>query len=280
MPWFLDRIDRGTFIITNPFNRKTKIVDATPKAVHTIVFWSKNFGPFFEMGAHKILKEKGYNLFFNFTINTPVPELEPELPDLEDRLNQMARLADAFDPNQINWRFDPICFYERDGCTMTNLDSFESITDRLSGIGIKRCITSFYDPYKKVDVRLARLFPHGKLKLIDPNTVTKSQVIEDMANTLIKKRISLSLCCEKELIDQAGLSTKVQSSACIDGRLYKKLFGGNPEIAGDYGQRRKKGCQCTKSVDVGAYDHHPCPHNCLFCYARTEFDTRKKTKQI
>ncbi|MEE9497365.1 MAG: DUF1848 family protein [Desulfobacterales bacterium] len=29
----------------------------------------------------------------------------------------------------------------------------------------------------------------------------------------------------------------------------------------------KKRCGCKISVDIGSYHHHPCYHNCLFCYA-------------
>lgn len=69
-----------------------------------------------------------------------------------------------------------------------------------------------------------------------------------------------------------GLQAYASPNACINGHLYKALFGGNPEIRGDYGQRRKQGCQCTKSFDIGSYEDHPCFHNCLFCYARTGLD--------
>lgn len=272
--WFLERIEKGYFIVINPFNRQSRRVDSTAKDIHTIVFWSKNYGPFLDLQAHKILARKGFNLFFNFTINSPVKALEPGLPDLSERLDQVRRIARYLSPVQIAWRFDPICFWEKGGREFNNLEAFEYIAGQLSQMGIKQCITSFYDPYKKVAARIKRMAEPGRplLKFIDPGISRKADIICRMAQFLKSLGMSLFLCCEKELMDTAGLQAYVTHNSCINGRLYKTLFGGNPETRGDYGQRRKQGCLCTKSFDIGSYEDHPCFHNCLFCYARTGLD--------
>jgi len=276
-PWFLDRIEKGCFFVTNPFNRQSRRVNATPKDIHTIVFWSKNYGPFLDLSAHKILAQKGFHLFFNFTINTPLKELEPGLPDLSDRLDQARRIARDLSPPQVGWRFDPICFYEKDGRVFNNLDAFEYIAGQLSQMGIKQCVTSFYDPYKKVAARIKRMAGPDRpmLKFIDPGMDRKAKIIRSMAQFLKPLGMDLFLCCEKELMDAAGLQAYASSNACINGHRYKSLFGGHPETRKDYGQRRKKGCQCTRSFDIGSYEDHPCFHNCLFCYARTGLDIKK-----
>ena len=273
-PWFLDQIEKGCFFVTNPFNRQSRRVDATPKEIHTIVFWSKNYGPFLDLSAHKILAQKGFHLFFNFTINTPLKDLEPGLPDLSERLTQARRIARDLSPVQVAWRFDPICFYEKGGRVFNNLDAFEDIAGQLAQMGIKQCITSFYDPYKKVAARIKRMAESGRpmLKFIDPGMDRKTKIIRSMAQSLKHLGMDLFLCCEKELMETAGLQAYASPNACINGHLYKALFGGNPETRGDYGQRRQKGCQCTKSFDIGSYEDHPCFHNCLFCYARTGLD--------
>ncbi|WP_321494986.1 DUF1848 domain-containing protein [uncultured Desulfobacter sp.] len=276
-PWFLDRIEQGYFLVTNPFNRQSRRINATPRDIHTIVFWSKNYGPFLDLRAHKLLAQKDFHLFFNFTINTPLKDLEPGLPDLSERLSQARRIAMATSPEQVAWRFDPICFYEKGGRVFNNLDSFEYIAEELSQVGIKQCITSFYDPYKKVTARIKRMADPRRpgLRFIDPGTARKAEIIRSMIQCLKSLGMRLFLCCEKELMDAAGLGRDASGSACINGNLYKTLFGGNPETRGDYGQRRKKGCQCTKSFDIGSYEDHPCFHNCLFCYARTGLDLIK-----
>jgi hypothetical protein len=56
--------------VINPFNRKVKTVAVSPGQVHTMVFWSKDFGPFLEKHCcGERLQDMGYHLFFNFTVN-------------------------------------------------------------------------------------------------------------------------------------------------------------------------------------------------------------------
>ena len=82
MPWFMAQIEKGQFTVVNPFNRKESIVPATPDHVHSIVFWSKDFGAFIKKGFGQQLQKRGYYLFFNFTINSDNPLLEPHVPPL------------------------------------------------------------------------------------------------------------------------------------------------------------------------------------------------------
>ncbi len=46
MPWLMAQLEHGFVETVNPYNRYRKRVPATPDAVHSIVFWSKNYGPF------------------------------------------------------------------------------------------------------------------------------------------------------------------------------------------------------------------------------------------
>ena len=67
MPWFMDQVTRGEITVVNPFNQQARRVDVSPHQIHTMVFWSKNFGPFLEGRYGETLQEMGYHLFFNFT---------------------------------------------------------------------------------------------------------------------------------------------------------------------------------------------------------------------
>ena len=285
-PWFMDRIRQGYFTVINPFNRQARRVDATPDSVHTIVFWSKNIGPFLDQNAHKQLTDLGFHLYFNITVNPEAPVLEPGIPDLATRLNHLRQLCGDLDPSYITWRFDPICMYTQNGRHLTNAEGVTAIAETMGDMGIRRCVTSFYDPYKKVDRRIEHLMKSGMPKLVfsQPDTHKKATIVRKLADMLSPKGISLSLCCEKALTDHLetahlGGCVGIEPNACIDGRRYKRLFGGNPETARDYGQRKEKGCLCTKSSDIGSYDQHPCHHNCLFCYARTGSDTEPENRR-
>lgn len=280
-PWFLAQIEQGWFDVTNPYTRQERRVSTGTKDVHSIVFWSKNYGPFLDLCAHRLLTEKGYSLFFNFTINSAEPLLEPKVPLLDQRLAQARQLIEAFGPESLYWRFDPICFYRTpEGVRQNNLNDFLSIARFLSRLGVRRCVTSFYDNYRKIQYRLNRLEKTGCRvpRFFEPNDEMRLRIIQRMEKTLKQLNMDLFLCCEKPLFDEISEKTDVRENACIDGQRLKKLFGGTPDTGRDRGQRSKHGCRCTKSVDIGSYQDHPCGHNCLFCYANPLTDVPQTKK--
>jgi hypothetical protein len=265
MPWFMDCIDQGLFKVINPYNRRIAYIPATPDAIHTIVFWSKNFGPFLHRKDGETLINRGYHLFFNFTINSPHPILEPNLPPLETRLKQLDQLAIIFGPHSIQWRFDPICFFKTAVCDQkNNLDRFETIARHAAKAGVRTCITSFVDLYRKV---VRRLKNNTCLELIDPPMATKVSTITKLSSQLTALEIDLQLCCEKEVLAALPNNRIASASSCIPNDRLMTLHGPEVSLARDFGQRTRAGCQCRISKDIGSYAHHPCSHNCLFCYA-------------
>ncbi|NOX34453.1 MAG: DUF1848 domain-containing protein [Deltaproteobacteria bacterium] len=282
--WFMYRIKQGFFNIKNPCTKTVKKIQVSKDIIHSIVFWSKNYDAFIKAGAGEKLEKLGFNIYFNFTINSESPLLEPDLPPLKKRLEQLKKLTCFFGPEKISWRFDPVCFYKTHdkGPVENNLSDFVMISEHASKLGIRKCVTSFFDNYAKIEKRLEFYRRKGKktVYFIDPPIDKKIKVIHRMEKHLELSGIKLHLCCEKQLFSNLDFDTKVQQNSCIDGKLLKKLFGGNPEIKKDYGQRSKQGCRCTKSIDIGLYDAHPCFHNCLFCYANPDIDNTIKKNRL
>jgi len=265
MDWFMQQIHNGAFEAINPYNRKLSVVPATAEKVHTIVFWSKNFGPFIKGGYGQKLKKTGYNLFFNFTINSNSEVLEPHVPSLQERLDQLDMLCRMFGAECITWRFDPVCFYKtKKGDIQNNLNDVSLIADRAFACGIRRCITSFMDHYPKIQKRTALI---ADFKFVDPPLETKRETLLKINRMLSAKNIDLYTCCEKEVLEALPADAEIRPSSCIPNRLLVEIFGGSLSLKNDTGQRIKSGCGCMVSVDVGSYHLHPCYHNCLFCYA-------------
>ena len=265
MPWFMEQIKKGFFEVVNPFNRRVSLVPATPEAVHTIVFWSKNFETFIEddYGGH--LLQRGYQLFFNFTINSVDTVLEPNVPPLKDRLAQLGYLCDRFGSRAINWRFDPICYFNTgQGPLKDNLHDFNTIAEKSAEFKVERCITSFMDPYPKISKRLSS---RPGFMFIDPPLGAKIQTIVAMEKRLAALNIQLTACCEKKVIAALPPDSGVTPSSCVPNDLLVELYGSKISLKRDTGQRVKAGCGCKRSVDIGSYRHQPCYHNCLFCYA-------------
>lgn len=269
MKWFMKQIEKGIFEITNPYNRRISNLPSTPEKVHTIVFWSKNFGPFIKEGLGNRLEKMGYHLFFNFTLNSDSPWLEPNVPPLGKRLDQLAVLTDRFTPESVNWRFDPICFYQTEkGGIRDNLDDFSRIARQAGQNGISRCITSFMDDYPKIQKRVRKINESiPGFSFVDPGIEKKKKVVLAMEQELKGKNIQLQTCCEKKIINVLPASSAITQSACIPNDLLVKIFGGRLSLKKDTGQRIKDGCGCMVSVDIGSYHLQPCHHNCLFCYA-------------
>jgi len=208
----------------------------------------------------------GYRLFFNFTLNTENPLLEPNVPPLRERLKQLEDLCEMFDPRVVNWRFDPLCFYTTgDGGVNDNTDALETIAGRAAAAGVRRCITSFMDHYAKISRRL-KVIPG--FVFIDPPVEKKIECLYRMHAILNAYGIELLTCCEKTLLEALPDDLPVTSSACIPNDLLAEVYGGGVSLKKDAGQRVKAGCGCGVSVDVGSYDLHPCEHRCLYCYAR------------
>jgi len=265
MAWFMEQIKKGFFKIRNPFNQKISIINSTPDKVHTIVFWSKNFEAFIKGKYGQRLQNKGYNLFFNFTINSESKVLEPNVPPLNQRLRQLDYLSSYFGPESINLRFDPVCFFKTGELNCeNNLDDFKYIVSQASQYGIKRCITSFMDHYKKIKKRTSIM---ENFSFIDPPLEKKINILLKMEKILNKKKIQLLTCCEKELLNYLPPDSRITDSSCISNNLLLDLFGGKLSLKKDTGQRVKSGCGCKVSTDIGSYRLHPCYHNCLFCYA-------------
>jgi hypothetical protein len=200
MPWFMDRVSRGVVEVVNPFNRQVKQVAISPQRIHTMVFWSKNFGPFLAGGYGDQLQAMGYHLFFNFTVNSRAPELEPGVPDLEQRLDQLRQLCHRFGAASVQWRFDPICHYTIDpGVIETNLGEFETIAAVAGECGIDTCTTSFMDHYRKIGRRT-----RGRLTFVEPSPAERVRILTHMEQTLGPLGIHLALCCEKIGAGQAS----------------------------------------------------------------------------
>jgi hypothetical protein len=265
MDWFMDRLDRGFFETVNPHTRMRKAVPNAPENIHSIVFWSKNFGPFLREKFGERLSASGYRMFFNFTINSDAPSLEPHVPPLDARLTQISELSRRFDPKCIQWRFDPICFFKtRTAGETNNLNDFPRIAGEVARAGIRRCVTSFLDMYPKI---LKRPLPEAGFAFVDPSAQEKRRVLLQMARRLSPLGISLFTCCEKEAIEALPPGSGVRKSACIPGDLLIEIHGGPLTLKKDTGQRTAKGCGCVRSVDIGIYHLHRCGHHCLFCYA-------------
>src|SRR6056297_3462321 len=105
--WFMNRIREGYYFKVNPFNKNQKKgISLDSKEVDMIVFWSKYPEPMIEYIDE--LSSKGYNFYFQYTLNNYPEILEPRLPDLEKRIEVFKKLSEKIGKKRVIWRYDPI----------------------------------------------------------------------------------------------------------------------------------------------------------------------------
>lgn len=262
MPWFMDCANKKRFTIKNPYSGRISTVIFTPNNVLSVFFWSKDYSSFLKGNYGQDLVNKGFQLFFHYTLNSDSNLLEPGLyASVEQRCNVLEELAEKFGPKRIFLRFDPIVFYEdENNKRKNNLKDFEYIIKRASSAGVSKIVVSFTDLYKKVLNRQKK----SRIKFINPGNEKKLEVLYRIKKLTDKYQVKPNLCCETI----PGSENIIKRSPCISADFINQILKTNIKYKKDTGQRSD--CICTISKDIGSYALHPCRHNCLYCYARPQ----------
>ena len=282
--WFLHRLKEGYSIWTNPYNPQQKI-KVSYEDTRLIVFWTKNPEPLLRKdGLIDYLESKGINCYIQYTLNNYSKELEPNVPDINERIDTFKRMVERIGLGKVIWRSDPLIITNK----MTEnelIDRVEYVGDRLKDY-TEKMVFSFVDiaRYKKVQENLNRL---GIIchEFTEPYM---AHIAKRLSRLNEKWGYRLATCAEKIDLDAYG----IEHNKCIDDALMLKYFsndsvlmnyigaeevfdfdnGGSKFVINkdnkDKGQRGL--CGCVKSRDIGQYS--TCPHLCAYCYANTISD--------
>ncbi|MBI4775415.1 MAG: DUF1848 domain-containing protein [Deltaproteobacteria bacterium] len=258
--WFMNRVQAGFVLVENPFSGKLYAVSLRPDDVAGFVFWSKNFKPF--LPVLPVLKDRGYGFYFHYTI-TGLPRLfEPSVPPAEETLESFSALADRTSSEHVFWRYDPIVVSDVSD-RIYHIERFQTLARALEG-KTRRCYVSFPTLYAKVRRRFDALLQKENIRVVDPSPEAKRELIGTLAEIATNSGITLYSCCDENLV-----GGNVRKARCVDSDTMNRLF---PNRAADAKRNpSRKGCGCSDSKDIGAYDS--CPHGCIYCYAnaRREF---------
>ena len=223
MPWFMDQIKQGYFEVENPYNRRMSTVTAEADQVHSIVFWSKDYGVFLEHGYGDRLIAAGYHLYFNFTHQftrcnsgtghaPPAPAPGPAgaaQRSVRPRHHSMALrsrlpLYRSFRPgSRTIWtNFPPLPI-------MQELWASPPVSPALS----------IYTAKSTAGRTKLRHFAFRELSL-----ERKIDIIGRMAAYLNDKDMALHLCCEKEVLAALPDTLGVRGAACISARASQRAL--------------------------------------------------------
>ena len=252
--WFIERLREGYVYVKNPYTGKPLRVPLTPDTVHSIVFWSKNFSPLISR-IHEV-ERTTRNLFFHFTITGIPGDMEQNIPSHRECIDDLIYLVKRYSPRCVVWRFDPLVVTDRLSREFY-IDMFSECAERLRGY-IRVCYTSLVEPYRKITRNIRRYSDHT---LIEMDIEEKRGLIHVLADVAKRYDIRLLVCCNDYLLYEG-----VSKGSCINGRYLSWVF--NDHSTTLESSPTRKGCACTKSIDIGSYD--TCPGGCLYCYANTD----------
>lgn len=234
-----------------------RTVSLLPEEVHSLVLWSKDFGPLLA-DEHLLGLLDRYGLFFHLTLTGLAgTRWEPRTPEVSAVLKQASCLAERWGSERINWRFDPLAHWWEDGRIRTNAGSFEALAVQLASYGIRSCTVSFAQWYGKAVRRTGR----AGVEWIDPSPSERLDILGRLSEAAEALGMRIQACAH-----EGELPPGVTRGRCIDGSLLSSLHPQGRACAGGKDRTQRPACGCTPSVDIGSY-RLSCGHGCLYCYA-------------
>ncbi len=254
--WLINALRENKATYIHPA-RGISSVSLQPEEVHSLVLWSKDYDNL--LAEKELLKYlNAYNIYLHFTITgLGTTFWEPRTIHSSHALKQMAKLIEIFGTERVNWRFDPIVFWQENGSLKSNAETFKQLCRCIGELGVKTCTFSFAQWYSKCMRRAAK----HSINYVDPPVIVKKQMLAVIAEIASSNGIKLSCCAQKEWVGELG----IKKARCIDGEFLTILAGGRAaSIEKDRSQRSQ--CGCTRSIDIGSYSQR-CLHGCIYCYA-------------
>ena len=264
--WFMKRIKEGYCFVKNPVNPKSvRRVSLKRGDVDAFVFWSKNPRPMFKNLG--LLDEEGYKYIFLYTLNDYPKWLEPNMPNVSERVETFINISERIGKERVSWRYDPIVLTKETFADF-HIERFGYLFDKLSDYTTK-IIISFFKSYRFVINRMKRSLKENQQVLdYEKNMSEVRRLASELGEFAKSKGIEIVSCAEVLDLNDTG----ILPGACIDGKYLEKIFRREFNTKKDTGQRKE--CRCSVSVDIGAYD--TCVNKCVYCYASRRFNLSKK----
>ncbi len=280
----IEGLQKGEFLCKVPM-QKPFLLQFEEEDIHSIGLWSQDFSEWIKWFPE--IEDTAYRFWYRFTILPDHSFFKPAAPSVDQQLEQVRRLVSlpGHSSKQIKIYIDPLIRYRRnvgaddkstngqewkDGSSEEqwqrnySVPQLETIFRMLQEDGIREVTVSVIDYYSKVERRFKAA--GYEVDFFNDDEDGKERMLEfvmPFLDTAEQYGISVKSCCEKDLV-AAGLTEK---GACVDGTWLNAVFGPGVSVKDDSGQRKKFGCGCTKSLDIGNYSMK-CGHNCPQCYAR------------
>ncbi len=247
--WFMNRIREGFVMTRNPMNyHQVSRIPLSPDVVDFIVFWSKNPAPLL---PHLDEIKEHYPFYFQFTVNAYARNMEPNIPELKERVATFRTIAERYGKDRVIWRYDPMIL-ARGYDVAWHLNRFKMLAEGLSGYA-DTCVFSFVDIYDKIKGNLKNA------EYIPFTHESEQELAYGLSRIASGYQLKLKTCAEGIDLEEYG----IEHSCCIDPERIKRILACPIKSRKDPVQRDE--CHCVESIDIGQYN--TCKHGCRYCYA-------------
>jgi len=258
--WFLNRIKEGFVYVRNPYYPKQVVkYSLAPNVVDCLIFCTKAPRPI----LNRIHELDAFASYWFVTITPYGKDIEPNVPPVDQVMNDFRQLSQALGSHRVCWRYDPI-FIDEHYSVEHHMEHFRKMAIKLSGY-TDECVISFIDLYKKTK--------RNFLGIREVDTEEKIQLAKEFSRIGKLYNISLKTCAEASDLRQYG----IQSSGCITQTIMEKAIGRKLKNTPSKPNRANCGC-CIPNRDIGAYN--TCPHGCKYCYANYDQETVKHNMRM
>ena len=246
-PWLLKRFAEGYVYSRNPlFQNKVTRYELTPDKVDCVQFCSKNYEPILDHLQPIISR---FPTYFHYTITAYGKDVEPGVPTIEKSVETLKKLSAIVGRQRLAWRYDPVLLTDKYTIDR-HLGTFESMAKELTPY-VDRCIFSFVEMYKKVEVNMPELIP---LSVEDMDILARG-----FGEIAAKYGLYMQTCGNNGDYSRFG----IHSSGCMTLDMIGQANGIEFRKLKHKGMRQ--GCGCIETRDIGAYD--TCLNGCKYCYA-------------
>jgi hypothetical protein len=260
--WLLERLRAGYCLVPNPYTpQQVSRLSLRPEDVDVIVFWTRNPGPLLSHLAE--LTGRGYRYYFQYTLLSNPPTLDPGASPVEARLAAFRTLAEAIGPERVIWRYDPVVLSTETDYAFHQAQ-YPRLASALRGY-TQRCVISLLDEYRKAQKRMQgiRLLPQVGEEL--------ETLMQFLAGTARANGMDMVSCAEAINLQPCG----IRPGKCVDDDYIRQVFG--LEVIHTKDPAQRPACGCVASRDIGAYD--TCLAGCRYCYATSSFKRAKANFQ-
>ena len=246
-PWLLKRFAEGYVYSRNPlFQNKVTRYELTPDKVDCVQFCSKNYEPILEHLQPIISR---FPTYFHYTITAYGKDVEPGVPTIEKSMETLKKLSAIVGRQRLAWRYDPVLLTNKYTIDR-HLETFERMARELTPY-VDRCIFSFVEMYKKVEVNMPELIP---LSVEDMDNLAQG-----LGEIAAKYGLYMQTCGNNGDFSRFG----IHSSGCMTLDMIGQA--NDIEFRNLKHKGMRQGCGCIETRDIGAYD--TCLNGCKYCYA-------------